>query len=122
MNILLVDDSMINRALILKLISRTDHSVEVAQNGKEGYDRFISGEFNMVLMDINMPVMDGLTATSEIRKHEKTLGNTNTPIIALTANTDPEEIDMCFESGCDDYIAKSTITDVIYDVLDKYAA
>ena len=84
-NILLVDDSIINLELIKMFLESFDYNVVCAVNGQEAIEQFSEALFDVVLMDINMPVMDGIEATQVIRRIEL-VNNTQTPIIALTAS------------------------------------
>jgi len=107
MNVLLVDDNSINRKVALFNLQKLGHRVESAENGQEAVDKYISGQFDAILMDVQMPVMDGYDATHEIRKIEETR-NTQHPvrIIAMTANAEKGEMDKCIDLGMDDYISK----------------
>ncbi len=100
-HILLVDDSGDNREIIKRFLEKAGAVVETADNGQAGLDKLRSQHFDLVLMDIQMPVMDGLQAMREIRKTDP-----NTPIVALTAHALEEERSACLKSGFDDYLTK----------------
>lgn len=102
MRILLVEDHFLNQIATKKLlVSWSDFvTVDIAENGKIGVDKFKKEDYDIVLMDIQMPIMDGIEATQAIRQFS------NTPIIALTANATRQEAERCIKAGCDDYLAK----------------
>ncbi|MDK2980919.1 MAG: two-component system, sensor histidine kinase and response regulator [Chloroflexota bacterium] len=103
LNILLVEDNEINQDVIGELLRQNGAAVEIAANGKEAVAKTKEQRFNLVLMDVQMPVMDGFKATSEIRKDERFA---NLPIIALTANAQTEEKRQAEAAGMNDYITK----------------
>jgi len=105
MNILLIEDNVVNQKVAMALIKRMGYSVEVANNGQEGLDRLSLETFDVVLMDCQMPVMDGYEATRQIRLREATTGD-HLPIIALTAHAMKGDAEKCYESGMDDYLTK----------------
>ena len=106
LNILLVEDARENRIVVKAYLKKTSHRIGVAENGKIGLEKFISGDYDLVLMDMRMPVMDGYTATGEIRKWEGENRKDATPIIALTANALTEDRQKCLDAGCTDYLSK----------------
>jgi PAS domain S-box-containing protein len=101
MRILLVEDAPDNQLLTSKFLRMEGASVEIAQNGVEGVEKARDGDFDLVLMDIQMPIQDGYEATSRLRR-----GGYSKPIIALTARAMKEERQRCLRSGCDDHITK----------------
>lgn len=103
--ILLVEDNEINQKIVLLSISKHVRSIDVARNGLEALELFKLKEYDLILMDIKMPVMDGLTATQKIREQESS-GETHIPIIAITANALEGDRENCLAAGVDDYIAK----------------
>jgi CheY-like chemotaxis protein/signal transduction histidine kinase len=104
-NILLVEDNFSNQQIIILYIKNEVKKIEVAYNGKEALDKFAKAKYDLILMDVQMPIMDGFKATQKIREIEKST-NTHTPIIAVTANAFPEDQERCITSGMDDYISK----------------
>lgn len=104
-NILLVEDNFSNQQIIILYIKNEVHKIEVAFNGKEALDKFGKAKYDLILMDVQMPIMDGFKATQKIREIEKSSG-THTPIIAVTANAFPEDKEKCLAVGMDDYISK----------------
>ncbi len=106
LNVLLVDDNIINRKVALFNLQKLGHRVESAENGAEAVVKFDSGDFDVILMDIMMPVMDGYEATREIRRIEQDDNLNPIRIIAMTANAEKGEMDKCIDLGMDDYISK----------------
>ena len=106
LQVLLVEDHPINQMLAIKLIERAGHRVTLAQNGQEGLDACMAQAFDVVFMDMQMPVMDGLAATRAIRAHEAQQGLRRTPIIAMTANAQASDRQACAEAGMDDFLSK----------------
>lgn len=105
--ILLVEDNRVNQKVASVMLKKAGYAFEIADNGQIAVDMYQSdSSFDVILMDCMMPVMDGFTATKEIREHEKNLGLTKTPIIALTASVIDDDIQKCFDSGMDGYVAK----------------
>jgi len=104
--ILLVDDSEDNRLLIQVFLKKTDHQLVTAVNGRDGIEKFKTGDFDLVLMDIHMPIMDGLAATAEIRKWEAEQGWRSARIIALTANAMEDDEKATLAAGCDYHLTK----------------
>jgi two-component system, sensor histidine kinase and response regulator len=101
--ILLVEDNEINQQVAQELLEGAGFVVEIANHGKEAVEKTLSGSYDIVLMDIQMPVMDGYEATREIRKTKKT---TDLPILAMTANAMLSDQRQAIESGMNDHIAK----------------
>jgi len=104
-NILLVEDNFSNQQIIILYLKNEIKKIDVAFNGKEALDKFGKAKYDLILMDVQMPIMDGFKATRKIREIEKST-STHTPIIAVTANAFPEDKEKCFASGMDDYISK----------------
>jgi CheY-like chemotaxis protein len=106
LNILLVEDNILNQRITTFSLKKFNHTVDIANNGLEAVNKYRDSSYDVILMDIMMPVMDGLEATSQIRKFEKEAGKTHTPVIAITANTLDNDRDKCIETGMDEYMAK----------------
>jgi PAS domain S-box-containing protein len=104
--VLLVDDSLENRELMRLLLARQSLEIDEAGNGREALDLFEQHRYALILMDIQMPVMDGYTATRTMRHLEEHSGRRRTPIVALTAHAYEEDVRRCREAGCDEHIAK----------------
>jgi len=103
--VLLVEDNVINKKIGLMSLKKKVKRIDLANNGKEALDMFALEKYDLVLMDIQMPVMDGITATKKIRETEST-PERRVPIIAITANTLAVDRDQCLAAGADDYLSK----------------
>jgi CheY-like chemotaxis protein len=99
--VLLVEDGLDNQALIRGILERIGLEVEIAPDGEAGVDAALHGDFDLVLMDIQMPRMDGVAATRVLRAH-----GFDTPIVALTANAGDDSRQRCLDAGCDDFMTK----------------
>ncbi|GIU32230.1 ATP-binding protein [Shewanella schlegeliana] len=105
--ILIVEDNLVNQKVASLLVKQAGFDCIIANNGQEALDFISSGEaFNAILMDCMMPVMDGFTATEKIREWEGLNSQSRHPIIALTASVLDQDIERCYQSGMDDYLAK----------------
>lgn len=116
MKILLAEDGYANQKMAIGLLTKWGHTVEVAENGQIAIDKWQEGNFDVILMDLQMPVMDGLTATAEIRQIEKTTG-THIPIIAVTARAMKSDKEICLATGMDYYISKPVRKKELYAAL-----
>ena len=107
LNILLVEDNLLNQRIVTFSLKRFNHEVVIANNGVEALEQFKTKKFDVILMDIMMPVMDGLEATVKIREIENSVNaEKRTPIIALTANTMDNDREKCISYGMDEFMAK----------------
>ncbi len=107
LRVLLAEDNRINREIAINMLDSLGYDVKWAANGKEASEHALAGHFDLVLMDCQMPVMDGLEATALIRSREPRTGKGGRiPIIALTANAMQGDRERCIEAGMDDYLAK----------------
>jgi CheY-like chemotaxis protein len=122
LRILMADDSRDNRALIRAYLKKTPYYLEEAEDGRQAIDKFVAGNFDLVLMDIQMPIVDGYEATSTIRVWEVVNGRHRTPIVALTASALEEAVHRTKEAGCDAHVTKpvkkSTLLDAIRDAVE----
>jgi CheY-like chemotaxis protein len=103
--VLLAEDHPVNRQLATAMLGREGHSVTAARNGAEAVDLYRNGSFDVVLMDVQMPEMDGLEAAATIRRLEQQT-RTHVPIIAMTAHAMQEYQDKCRDAGMDGYVSK----------------
>lgn len=104
-NILIVEDNISNQHILKLYIQKHVKKIDIANNGKEALDKIALAKFDLILMDVQMPILDGLKATQKIRELERSTG-THIPIIAVTANAFPEDREKCIAAGMDDYISK----------------
>ena len=104
LNILVAEDNEVNQQVIQLALTRLGHQMTLAKNGRIALELWRKSRFDLILMDVQMPEMDGLTATKQIRSEES--GNNHTPIIAVTANAMVSDRDQCLDAGMDDYITK----------------
>jgi PAS domain S-box-containing protein len=121
LRILLAEDSPDNRLLVQLYMEGSAHSLTCVEHGGEAVDRAASEEFDVVLMDVQMPVMDGLTATRKIRAMELERGRRAVPILALSANARPEDIESSLEAGCTAHLSKPISKQRMLAALDEHA-
>jgi signal transduction histidine kinase/ActR/RegA family two-component response regulator len=117
--ILLVEDNAINETVAVAMLKRLGWQVEVARNGREAVERFRQGRFHLVLMDCQMPIMDGYEATRQIRQIEQGESLERTPVMAMTANAFRETKERCFECGMDDFLTKPIKLDGLSMAIEK---
>jgi CheY-like chemotaxis protein len=119
LKVLVADDDILNQRMMQLLLKHEGHIVDVVSNGLEAFDAVKFQKFDIVLMDLQMPVMDGIEASSRIRAWER--GGQHTFIVALTAEYLPEEGQRLFEAGIDNYISKPFEMEHLQRML-KYSA
>jgi PAS domain S-box-containing protein len=105
LSVLVAEDNDVSRLLVVRLLAKEGHSVMEARTGLEALTLYEKGEFDVILMDIQMPDMDGLQVTAEIRERERASGE-HVPIVALTAHAIKGDRERCLEAGMDDYLSK----------------
>ena len=120
LRILLIEDSVPNQKVVLAILGAEGHRVVAAGNGREGLARFSAQPFDVVLMDIQMPAMDGLECTAAIRAIEAETGG-RVPILALTAHALLSDRERCLASGMDDYLTKPIRRDALFEALARAA-
>ena len=145
LNILVAEDNPINQRLVIELLKTRGHRVVMASNGKEAIEAIKEEDFDLVLMDVQMPEMDGLEATRHIREREQRATSkaswseakiplkagqqatsneqraTSIPIIAMTANAMKGDREKCLESGMDDYVSKPINVEELFGVIEKFS-
>ncbi len=121
LRILLAEDNAVNRELTLRILSKRGHSVHVAVNGKLAVEALEAQAFDVILMDVQMPEMDGFEATAAIRRSEATTG-TRIPIIAMTAHAMKGDRERCLGAGMDGYISKPVQAQELLKITEALAA
>ncbi len=116
--VLVVDDNVINQKVVVQMLKRSDILPDVALDGSAALQMVKQQRYDLIFMDIQMPVMDGLEATRAIREYEA--GRFRTPIIAVTANAMQGDRERCLESGMDDYLTKPVMLQQIQQALERW--
>jgi CheY-like chemotaxis protein len=120
LRILIAEDSPDNRILVQAYLKGGPYILTFAEDGQAAVDEFSHRPFDLVLMDIQMPVMDGLSAARAIRELERTRGNPATPIVALTAHAGQKDIQMSTEAGCDSHLSKPISKPKLVAAIEEY--
>jgi CheY-like chemotaxis protein len=115
LRVLFVEDSAVNRQVMTGMLESMGCVVTSAKDGRDAVTTFVEGQFDVVLMDVQMPVMDGIAATQIIRQHEGSSG-ARTPIIAVTAGMDRQS---CMDAGMDDHLRKPVRREILASALRK---
>jgi CheY-like chemotaxis protein len=117
-SVLVVDDNKISQKVVAALLRKAEYEVDVVENGKEALLRASMKRYDVILMDCQMPVMDGYEATAGIRSMPEPYRSV--PIIALTAHSLKHELRACRDCGMDDHLVKPTDHKVLIDIVSKY--
>jgi len=118
MNILVAEDNLVNQKLTLKILNKLGYNADLAENGRQVITRMSNTHYDLILMDVQMPEMDGLEATRTIRK-----GKRRQPlIIAMTANAMKEDKDECERAGMDDFLSKPVKLEDLVAMLEKWSS
>ena len=121
LRILIAEDSLDNRVLLNAYFRGSPYVIEFAEDGLIALQKFSSNsEFDLILMDIQMPRMDGLTATRTIRSLELERGSNRIPILALTANAAPEDVELSKDAGCDVHLTKPISRDTLFRAIEEF--
>nr|CRH04809.1 Putative Histidine kinase with response regulator receiver domain [Candidatus Magnetococcus massalia] len=121
LRILLVDDSLDNRNLIQAYLKCSPHELVMSEHGADAVEKVKGERFNLIFMDLQMPIMDGITATQEIRQWERDRGFTPTPIIALTAHAMKEHEERSLQAGCNFHLTKPIKKQRLLDIIQQHA-
>jgi len=119
-DVLLVEDNFVNQRVAVYMLTRLGHHVDVAKHGREAIDMLGKAGYDLVLMDCQMPEMDGFEATRVIRDRSSTVLDHETPVIAMTANAFPEDRARALACGMNDFLAKPVDRSVLAGMLDKW--
>jgi two-component system, sensor histidine kinase and response regulator len=120
LRILLAEDNAINQKLAVVLLQKAGFSVDAVENGAQAVEKVRTNQYSAVLMDVQMPDVDGLEATHLIREYEKNTGQ-HVPIIAMTAHAMQGDRERCLEAGMDDYVTKPLQPKVLFSALDRWS-
>jgi len=120
LSILIVEDNELNQQLAITLLNNWGHTVEVANNGVEALELHQNGKYDLILMDMQMPVMGGTTATIKIREREEN-GHDHVTIIAMTASVLEGDREECLSIGMDDYLSKPFKVENLQSIIKKYS-
>jgi two-component system, sensor histidine kinase and response regulator len=104
LTILLAEDNLVNQRVAMTMLGKMGHRITLATNGLEAVEQWRQNDFDLILMDVQMPGMTGLQATAQIRQEEKQ--GAHIPIVAMTASAMTEDRDRCLAAGMDDFISK----------------
>lgn len=118
-NILLAEDNVINQKMAVHILEKHGHKVKIASDGTEAISALEGKAFDLILMDVQMPKMDGFKATGIIREKEKKSGSPGIPIIAMTAHAMKGDRERCIEAGMDDYISKPIKAENLLKIIDR---
>ena len=119
LNILLAEDNPINQKLAIVLLQKAGYSIDAVENGQLAIEKVKEKKYNVILMDVQMPELDGIEATRLIRQWED--GRQHIPIIAMTAHAMKGDRELCIEAGMDDYITKPLEPKVLFNALDRWS-
>ena len=122
LRVLLVEDNPVNREVASGMLDSLGCVTTLAEDGGEALEKLDSGQFDVVLMDCQMPVLDGYQATAAIREAEAAAGRSSQVIVALTANAMPEDRERCLAAGMDDYLSKPFTRDRLKDMLERWSS
>ncbi len=121
LQLLVAEDNPMNRRVVELLLAQSGLGITFAENGREAVEKFSAGRFDLVLMDLQMPIMGGLAATRAIREWEKEQGRPRTPIIAVSANATDDHVQEAKDAGADDHVAKPIVRETLFEAISRYA-
>ena len=119
--VLIVEDNLVNQKVAQRMVEKLGYQADVVENGRLAIDALEDGSYGLVLMDCQMPVMDGYEATAEIRRRESDARRENRlPIVALTAHVLDNNRQQCLDVGMDDFVTKPVSGTRLKEVLDRF--
>ncbi len=119
LQVMVVDDNATNRRVLELILGQLGARILSVENGQEAVEAFDQGGFDLILMDVQMPVMDGLTATREIRKREHSASRPTTPVIIVSANCMPEHVKAGLDAGAQQYLGKPVGAQALIDAINS---
>ena len=119
LRILVVEDNLLNTRIAQTMLTSMDHSIDTARNGYEAYHAVMDGQYDLIFMDIEMPLLDGISSTRKIRKWEKQHSLKPHIIIAMSANKKEDYLFDCIEAGMNDYLHKPFIKSELETIIIK---
>jgi PAS domain S-box-containing protein len=122
LRVLVAEDNATNQKLLVELLKQRGHRIVLTSNGREAVEQFAAQPFDIVLMDIQMPVLSGLDATAAIRERERENGGRHVPILAMTAHAMAGDRERCLAAGMDAYVSKPIRADELFASIDRLAA
>jgi len=120
LHILLAEDNIINQKVAVTILKKMGYKIEIAENGLVALDQFQNNKFDIILMDMQMPKMDGLEASRQIRTFEKEKNQKEIPIISMTANAMKADMEKCLNAGMNDFISKPFKQEQLLKIIHKY--
>ncbi|MBF0227206.1 MAG: response regulator [Desulfobacterales bacterium] len=120
-HILIAEDNPVNQKIIVRLLGKKGYTTDTAENGQQAIDMLAANNYDIVLMDVQMPVMDGFEATKIIRSSESAVLNHKIPIIAMTAHAMKGDREKCIEAGMDNYLSKPIDRQRLFNIIEEYS-
>jgi len=120
LKVLVVEDGHVNQLVSTRMLEKRGHLVTLASSGEEALDFFKSDTFDIILMDVQMPGMNGLEATAAIREIERASGGGHVPIVAMTANAMRGDRELCLQAGMDDYLSKPLRSAELFQMIERF--
>ena len=117
LRILVAEDNKVNQVVVKRILEKSGHRVSIVENGRQALDAIAAETFDLVLMDVQMPVLDGLQATARLRARESAEGLPRLPVVALTAHAMVGDRERCLESGADEYVTKPINAGQLHEVM-----
>jgi len=121
LRLLVAEDNPMNRRVVELLLAQSGLQITFAENGKEAVEKFTAARFDLVLMDLQMPIMGGLAAMRAIRAWERESGRAPTPMLAVSANATDEHVIEAREAGADDHVAKPIVREILFEAIARHA-